>query len=188
MNNDCLKRIEVCGGIASGKTTFAHLMRNIGITPILENFRNNPFWESFYANPGKFIFETEVTFTLQHYHQIKKDLLPDKLSICDFSFFLDSAYAEIGLRESQLDTYRTVYEEIKKELSSPIIVVHLKCDTETEMKRIRARGRDVENSMTIKFLDSLNLAVEQHARKAADETKVLTIDSSQRNFCPISIM
>lgn len=175
-------RIEVCGGIASGKTTFAQLMRSIGIEPILENFRTNPFWEAFYSNPGKYIFETEVTFTLQHYHQIKKESASEKINICDFSFFLDAAYAGIGLQDTQLDTYLTVYEEIRRELPPPILLVHLECDAETEMKRIRARARAVENSITPQFLDALNKAVERQVNLSRGTSHIITIDSAQKNF------
>ena len=66
--------VEVCGGIASGKTTFAALMTNIGLIPVLEDFKKSPFWEAFYRNPGEYIFETEISFILLHYHQIKKAL------------------------------------------------------------------------------------------------------------------
>jgi deoxyguanosine kinase len=175
-------RVEVCGGIASGKTTFAGLTNAIGLQPLFENFKSNPFWEAFYSNPGKYIFETEVSFTLQHYHQIKKESDANRVNICDFSFLLDMAYAEIGLKGTQKSTYMTVYEEIKRELPPPILVVHLKCDAQTELRRIRARGRDVENSITLEFLDSLNQAVEQQVVKVSNRTKVLTIDSAQKNF------
>lgn len=66
-------RIEICGGIASGKTTLAKLLEENGIgKAIYENFEKNPFWEAFYKNPSKYAFETEIAFTLQHYHEIKK--------------------------------------------------------------------------------------------------------------------
>jgi len=115
-----------------GKTTFARLMSRIGLHPLFGNFRVNPFWRVFYSNPGKYIFETEVSFTLQHYHQIKKEAASDKINICHFSFLLDVAYAEVGLQGTQLNTYLTVYEEIKRELPPPILLVHLECDDETE--------------------------------------------------------
>jgi deoxyadenosine/deoxycytidine kinase len=175
-------RIEVCGGIASGKTTFANLMSSIGFLPLFENFRANPFWEAFYSNPGKYIFETEVSFTLQHYHQIKKEAVSDKINICDFSFLLDIAYAEVGLRETQLRTYLTVYEEIKRELPSPILLVHLFCDADTEMKRIRARARKVESSITLEFLDSLNKAVDRQVHLSKGKQNIITIDSAEKNF------
>ena len=64
-------RIEICGGIASGKTTLANLLARSNIDPILEDFQTNLFWRAFYADPAGTAFETEITFLLQHYHQIK---------------------------------------------------------------------------------------------------------------------
>jgi deoxyguanosine kinase len=175
-------RIEVCGGIASGKTTFASLLRRIDVPCLLENFKENPFWTAFYSNPGKYIFETEVSFTLQHYHQVKKEAISDKIYICDFSLLLDVAYAEVGLKGTQLQTYLTVYEEIKRELPSPILIVHLECNAETELRRIRARARTVENSITLEFLNSLNKAVNRQVELSKGKLNVITIDSAQKNF------
>ncbi len=175
-------RIELCGGIASGKTTFANLLGQGGLFAILENFRINPFWEAFYANPAKYTFETEISFMLQHYHEIKKNGIANKLKICDFSFFLDIAYAEIGLQGTKLQTFMTVYEEIKKELPPPILLIHLRCDAKTELERIRKRARSEENSITLEFLDSLNKAVERQVEKIQGKIKVITIDSAAKNF------
>jgi deoxyadenosine/deoxycytidine kinase len=175
-------RIEVCGGIASGKTTFAILMKRIGIEPILENFRTNPFWQAFYSDPGKYTFETEISFMLQHYHQIKREYGNGKIKICDFSFFLDIAYTEIGLKDSKLKAFHTVYNEIKQELSPPALLVYLNCDAETELERIRNRGRAVEKSINLEFLDVLNKAVKLQVENAKKKIDVISVDSAQKNF------
>lgn len=181
-NNINNQRIEVCGGIASGKTTFAALMSCIGVKTLFENFRTNPFWEAFYTNPGKYIFETEVSFMLQHYHQIKKDHGANRINICDFSFLLDIAYAEVGLQGSQLEAFMTVYQEVERELPPPILLIHLECDAGTELERIRRRDRSVENSITIEFLDSLNRAVKLQVERAREKINILTVNSAQKNF------
>lgn len=175
-------RIEVCGGIASGKTTFAILMKRIGVEPILEDFTTNPFWHAFYSKPGKYTFETEISFMLQHYHQIKKDDDDAKIKICDYSFFLDIAYAEIGLKDSKLKAFHTVYNEIEQELPPPALLVYLNCDAETELERIRNRGRSVEKSINLKFLERLNIAVKLQVEKASEKIHVISIDSAQKNF------
>ena len=175
-------RIEVCGGIASGKTTFAKLISQIKINPILEAFRINPFRQAWYSTPAKYGFETEISFMLQHYHQIKKEQVPHKINVCDFSFILDIAYAEIGLRSSQLDAFMTVYKEVKKELLHPSLLIYLDCNAETEMNRIRRRKRDVEKTITLKFLDFLNQAVKNQAKKASRYLDVITINSAEKDF------
>jgi len=176
------KKIEICGGIASGKTTFATLLSTIGLEVIYESFATNPFWKAFYANPSKYAFETEVSFTLQHYHQIKKQAETGKPMVCDYSFLLDIAYAEMGLQGSQLAVFRSVYEVIKKELPPPTLVIHLQCDPEIELARIRARGREVEKTITLDFLRSLNKAVTDQVNEARGHVPILTIDSARNNF------
>jgi len=174
--------IEICGGIASGKTTFASLLTEIGFNCIYESFSTNPFWDAFYSDPAKYAFEAEITFTLQHYHQIKKLAEGGKPLVCDYSFLLDIAYAEMGLQGSQLAAFKTVYEEIKKELPPPALVIHLQCDPEIELARIRARGREVEKTITVEFLKSLNEAVTGQINKAKGNVPILTIDSARNNF------
>ncbi len=95
-------RIEVCGGIASGKTTLANLLHKLDIPSTLENFAANPFMQQFYADPIKTAFETEITFLLQHYHQTKIAANLNKRFVCDFSFLLDLAYARVTLNSSLL--------------------------------------------------------------------------------------
>lgn len=179
---NCSNRVEICGGIASGKTTFVQLLSSIGFDCIYESFATNPFWDAFYSDPISYTFETEVTFTLQHYHQIKKLINSGKPIVCDYSFLLDIAYAEMGLKGSQLAAFNTVFEEIKKELLPPALIIHLQCDPEIELARIRARGREVEKNITVEFLRSLNGAVAEQIDKAKSYLPILTIDSGLNNF------
>jgi len=175
--------IEVCGGIASGKTTFANLIDEIDIKTVLEDFEKNPFWKDFYENPGEYIFETEITFLLQHYNQIKKSISATNQGIiCDFSFFLDLAYAEIGLTGSKLKAFYAVFNELKSDLPSPSLVVYLNCDAGTELDRIRHRCREVENNISIEFLDKLNNYLEAQVKKVQGNIKILTIDSAKNDF------
>lgn len=181
-NRHELKAIEVCGGIAAGKTTFTALFSNSNLVSLFENFKESPFWKAFYTNPGKYIFETEISFILLHYHQIKKHLEEKhKKIICDFSFILDLAYAKIGLSGSQLDTFKCVLDEIRKELPEPELYIYLDCDAETQLLRIKNRQRPEENLITVDFLASLNSALNLEVAKI-DPSKVITINSAEKDF------
>ena len=175
-------RIEICGGIASGKTTFAILMKRLGFNTLLEDFQINPFLKDFYSDAVKYTFETEISFILQHYHQIKKEQIDSKPNVCDFSFLLDLAYAEIGLQDSKLKAFRVVHDEIKSDLPPPALVVYLDCDAKTELQRVRTRGRAIEESVSLEFLKKLNKAVERQVANISGKTKVVSIDSAQKDF------
>jgi deoxyadenosine/deoxycytidine kinase len=175
-------RIEVCGGIASGKTTLASLLQPETDGVLLETFEENPFWQAFYSNPGRFIFETEVSFLLQHYHQIKAEAPERGTFVCDYSFVLDQAYADVGLNGSKHDVFSAVHREIRDEIGLPGLLVCLECDAEEELRRIRNRGRSVEDSIDVDFLTSLNDAVYDRFQELRGEIPTLLIDSTERDF------
>lgn len=176
------KQIFITGGIASGKTTLAHLLSQLEIPAILENFQSNPFWEAFYADPTGTAFETEITFLLQHYHQIKTASNLTKAYVCDFSPLLDLAYAKVTLDKGKFDTFSAVYREIQRELPRPDLVIHLACDPEIELERIRQRGRNVEQSITLDYLKAINQALQEVLRDEVKSIEILSIDSVTTNF------
>jgi deoxyguanosine kinase len=175
-------RIEICGGISSGKTTLANLLKTSKVEPLFENFRANPFWEDFYSNPGQHIFETEITFLLQHYHEIKQAEQPSKILACDFSLYLDLAFAKIGLKGPKYNAFCSVYDEAISELDYPNILIYLKCDAEILLDRIRARGREIEKNITSEFLKSLDDALKNEIDKIKNHSKVIIINSGELNF------
>ena len=181
MNNHL--RIETIGNIASGKTTMAGIFGD-SVGNILEDFRVNPFWEAFYADPVSNAFETELTFTLQHYHQIKTSADGEKsCPVSDFSLWLDAAYSEVTLQGNRLDLYRAVHDELVSELGYPHKIVYLDCPPDVLMNRIKSRGRPQEQSISIEYLEGIQAAIENQLEKLAKKgVEVITIDSNSIDF------
>ena len=176
------KRVEICGGIAAGKTTLSNIFSLPGYFPVFEDFKKSPFWEAFYTNPGNYIFETEISFILLHYHQIKNSCERNNTNlVCDFSFLLDLAYAKIGIAGSQLKAFECVLNEIQNELPKPDLYVYLDCDAATQLKRIKNRNRPEESKINIDFLDSLNEALKDEVEKINKE-RVIKINSVENDF------
>lgn len=175
-------RIEVCGGIASGKTTLTQLLSQLEIPSVFESFQSNPFWKAFYADPIGTAFETEITFLLQHYHEIKTAAKQNKPFTCDFSPLLDLAYAKVTLDDRKREAFTAVYREIQTELPAPNLVIQLVCDPEVEIDRIKRRGRDVEQSITVDYLAALDQALAEVLRDEAKPLNILTLDSATIDF------
>jgi deoxyguanosine kinase len=175
-------RIEICGGIASGKTTFASLFGSTNLDIFLENFQENPFWKSFYEDPVAFSFETEITFLLQHYHQIKVGSKKGEAFICDFSLFLDLAYADVTLSCRKYDIFQEVYQEILRDLCFPDLLVFLECNAEIQLERIISRGRKPEVSITLEYLNAVNEALVKRVAEFSKKSQILIIDSGQQDF------
>jgi deoxyadenosine/deoxycytidine kinase len=177
-------RIEICGGIASGKTTLANLTRGLAVSVVLEDFHANPFWRTFYNDPTGTAFETEITFLLQHYHAVKVANALGGLFACDFSFYLDSAYADVTLRGTKRDAFRAILDEVRSEVAVPTLLIYLRCDPHVELERIVRRGRDAEKSITLGYLHAIGSTLEDvvEKRQIIDGVRVVVVDSQLRNF------
>ena len=182
------KYIEVCGGIASGKTTFASLFESTNLGVFLEKFQSNPFWKSFYEDPVAFSFETEITFLLQHYHQIKIGFKESSTFICDFSLFLDLAYADVTLSSRKHDIFQDVYQEILRELFFPNLLIFLDCTAEIQLERIISRARKPEASITLEYLNAVNEALVKRITEFSKKSQVLIIDSGREDFASDEII
>jgi deoxyguanosine kinase len=175
-------RIEICGGVASGKTTLCNALVAAGANGIFENFWANPFWSLFYQAPHIYAFEAEVTFLLQHYSLIKTISPSSPMFACDFSLLQDEAYADMNLSGGHLSAFRTVYAQVVDEVRPPALIVHLQCGAGEELRRIRQRARVEEETVQLSYLDALNGAIIRAVDKACGRIAVLHIDSAALDF------
>lgn len=176
-----IKRLEILGNIASGKTTLCKNMGKKGYLSIFENFQDNPFFENFYKDPQAYSFETELTFLLQHYHSIKIPI-KKKMIACDYSLFLDMAYADVNLTGNRHKLFTEIVEELLIEIGHPLQIIHLTCPEEILLQRIAARNRDVEKSISVEYLKALSKAISSRLKKIPDQIKVIPINSNSINF------
>lgn len=175
-------RIEICGGIASGKTTLCNVLGKYGVQSEFENFKENPFWALFYTNPSLHAFETEVTFLLQHYSQIKMSATNDAVVAVDYSLLQDLAYANVNLSKCARRIFQVVYRHLQRKLAPPKLIVHLRCSTAEELRRIKLRARQEEETVRVLYLDALNGAINRAVARARRHTVVLQIDSDAVDF------
>jgi deoxyadenosine/deoxycytidine kinase len=173
--------IEICGNIASGKTTLCGKLTGKGFVPVFEDFQNNPFFNDFYNDPIEYSFETEVTFLLQHYHLIKKQK-EELLLVCDYSLFLDLAYADVNLDGNRHKIFLEIVEELQNEIAPPSQIINLICPEDILLQRIIHRSREVETTITIEYLKSLSKAISLRMKEVSSKILVTTIDSNATNF------
>ena len=179
-------RVELAGGIASGKTTLASVLRKEGFVLVDENFASNPFFELFYANPSRYAFETEVTYMLQHYSSIANvEVAGDQPLVADFSMALDLAYARVTLGAEDFKVFEAVFDHALSKIVLPDALVKLDCTPEVELARIRTRARPAEQGITLDYLSRLNRSVDQVLLDRRFEgLEVLRIDSHALDFRP----
>lgn len=174
-------RLEICGNIASGKTTLCQNLQKKKFSSTFEEFKRNPFYEAFYMNPVAYAFETELTFLLQHYHSIKIHPTNDLLA-CDFSLLQDLAYADVNLTGNRYHIFLELFREIQQEIGHPQSIIYLTCPEDILLERIIARNREAETSITIDYLKSLAGALAARVRSASSQVNVISIKSDLVDF------
>jgi deoxyadenosine/deoxycytidine kinase len=176
-------RIEIAGGIASGKTTLARLLGATGTAHAYhERFRENPFFEAFYDNPVENAFETEITFLLQHYH-IHKGAIKSSHPYCvDFSAVLDHAYACVTLDRRDRTLFEGILRRTEKTLARRGLLVVLECDAEVQLARIRRRRRLAESDISLDYLRKLNRSLASRVRYLPQSERILRVNSAVVNF------
>ncbi|MHC1744965.1 MAG: deoxynucleoside kinase [Syntrophobacteraceae bacterium] len=178
-----MSRIEICGNIASGKTTLCRGLFVKGCHSVLEAFVENPFYESFYKDPALFSFETEITFLLQHYHSVKVQK-GSAFFVCDYSLLLDLAYADVNLEGNRHRIFCEIAAELQNEIGFPSRVIYLVCPEEILLHRIITRSREPETSITLDYLKALSRAISLRIEGIWSQIHVITIDSHAIDFRP----
>lgn len=183
IRNSLKPRVEICGGIASGKTSLAILLSKCGFHTGLENFSSNPFFSDFYADPSAYAFETEITFLLQHFSAIRTMVGKDEINAFDFSLALDLAYAQVTLSAADQAVFDVVHRASVEKLGTPDLLVRLRCDVDEELSRIRRRGREQELGVKRTYLEQIESALDRVINSEPFSlTPILEIDSRRINF------
>ena len=172
-------RIEICGGIASGKTTLARIMEKEGFCAVYERYQNNPFLGEFYKNKGvDCSFETEMVFTLLHYKMLRA-ISENKQLVSDYSLLQDLAYGKANLKKEEFAVFYQMYQYLMQQIALPRMIIYLKCRTKVLAERIADRAREMEQMVDIDYLSESILALEACLEGAS---RVLVIESDRVDF------
>jgi len=179
--------IAIEGVIGVGKTSLARLLQpSFDAELLLEIFEENPFLSDFYADRTRYAFQTQIFFLLSRYHQQRRSvptlLQSGKNLLADYTFAKDALFARINLQGDELDIYHQVHEALAEKIRKPDLIVYLRADTETLMKRIALRDRPYERNMEREYIDELNRVYEAFFSSPYDDTPVLPIDTAPFDF------
>ena len=177
--------IAVEGPLGVGKTSLALLLaERVHGRTILENAEDNPFLTSFYRDPKRFAFQTQLFFVLRRFQrqeEIDQIDLFKRVVVSDFLFEKDRIFARLNLDDREFSLYEQVFNLLKVKSAKPDLVIFLQARTDVLKERIRKRNRDYEKPININYLDQINQAFNDFFFHY-NETPLLVINASEIDF------
>jgi deoxyguanosine kinase len=173
--------IAIEGAIGVGKTTLARLIRDeFDAELLLEVFEENPFLSDFYTDRERYAFQTQIFFLLSRYRH-QQQVVPATLQrnplISDYTFAKDRLFAHLNLKDDELEMYERVHAILAEKILLPDLIVYLKADLDTLLKRITFRDRTYEREMDRDYMEALRIAYERFFADY-DRVPVLPIDTN----------
>jgi deoxyadenosine/deoxycytidine kinase len=168
------------GPLASGKTTLAaRLAEHRKTQALMEAVALHPLIEDFYKDPVTYALETEMIFTIMHYHDVaravKEGMFKQEV-VSDLFFDGVEAYTSYTLSQENRKAFLPLLRSLQERIPAPTQVFFLEASTEYLMERVRGRGRDYERYMTFEYLDGINSAFKKFV-KDYRRAPVTTLDA-----------
>lgn len=149
--------IIASGVIGAGKTSLTEkLAEHLGTNAFYEPVEDNPALRQYYEDPVKYGFSLQIYFMNKRFEMIKKAYANDN-NVLDRSIYEDKLFTEINMLRGNIsptdyEIYCELLDNMMEELpfaahkKAPDLLVHIDINLENELKRIKARGRDFEQS------------------------------------------
>lgn len=162
------RSIAVAGNIGAGKSTLVEFLnRTYGILPLYEPNEDNPYLPNFYADMRRWAFHSQLYFLSSKFrlHQ-QLDRMPGVV-VLDRTIFEDAEIFAAALHDMKMiddrdwQTYQAFYASILEAIRPPDLMIYLRCSMRTLRRRIRIRGRKMEQDVPLAYLRRLDRLYER---------------------------
>ena len=150
-------RICIEGNIGGGKSTIcARLMEEIRIPIFLEPVAQwGELLDLFYTDPERwgFTFNTNV---LMSYYKWKDNTFPaiyERSPLACRKVFAELQYKSGGISDAEMKLFDKLYKELKW---TPDVIIYIKTSPEICEARMKKRGRECENNVSLDYLKSVH--------------------------------
>jgi deoxyadenosine/deoxycytidine kinase len=176
--------VAIAGNIGVGKTTLTHaLAAQLGWRCYLEPVIDNPYLDDFYGDMSRWAFHLQVYFLSKRFVSQREIEIADLSCVQDRTIYEDvEVFAHTLHRRGHLvgrdwDNYRDLFYNMAQYLHPPDLIVYLRCDVDTLIKRINSRGRPSEKSISRDYLVELNNAYEDWVQRGAKQFRMAVLDT-----------
>ncbi len=182
------KHIAVAGNIGAGKSTLAEQIGKFYNWRVeLESVEENPYLKDFYDDMKKWSFHLQIHFLNSRFEQTRKLAQLNENIVQDRSIYEDAHIFAKNLHESGLmekreyTNYFALYSSMIDFIEAPDLLIYLRANIPTLIKRIEMRSRDYESGIRLDYLKNLNRYYEEWIANY-DLGKLLIIDVNNIDF------
>lgn len=157
------RSIAIAGNIGAGKSTLVEFLSNTyQIRPFYEPNDENPYLPSFYQDMKRWSFHSQIYFLANKFRLHQEADRSDGVIALDRTIFEDAEIFATALHQMRrmddrdYETYWHFYETILQAIKPPDLMIYLRCSMRTLRKRIRLRGREMENDIPLAYLKRLD--------------------------------
>ena len=175
--------VGIAGIIGAGKTTLTQSLADaLGYEAYYEPVKENVYLGDFYTDMKRWGAMMQLYLLFKRFEQHQRLVWTTaKGAVQDRTIYEDTIFAKMlhdgGLIDDRdYETYTGHFSLMKRFLVYPDILIYLQVEPETAFKRIQKRGRDVEQTITLDYLEQLHQGYEQFAEEMGRYTRVLTVD------------
>ncbi len=180
--------IAIAGNIGAGKTSLVDFLTSTyNITPFYEPNDENPYLADFYKDMKRWSFHSQLYFLSNKFriHQqvdnTKGVVVQDRTIFEDVEIFATALHQMKQISERDWKTYHDFYQSITASIRPPDLMIYLKCSIRTIRKRIKIRGRQMEQYIPLSYLKRLDKLYENWISNYT-MSKVLVIDSGKLDY------
>jgi deoxyadenosine/deoxycytidine kinase len=176
--------IAVEGPIRVGKSTLARILaERLNAQRVMEP-DENPFLPAFYRGEQGAAFQTQFSFLIQRFEQLRSlDLgaASQRTVVSDFIFEKDKLFACLNLTDLELETYNRYYNFFRDQLPTPDLVIYLQASTDVLKKRLKKKNAPGEKAINEDYLHEVVKAYE-HFFFHYTSSDLLIINTSEIDF------
>ncbi len=182
------RSIAIAGNMGTGKSTLVDfLAKTYGVMPFYEPNDENPYLGDFYKDMKRWAFQSQLYFLSNKFrlHQ-ELDRQPGVVAL-DRTIFEDAEIFATALHQmrkiSKRDwaTYQGMYAAILDAIKPPDLMIYLRCSMRTLRKRIRLRGRAMEQDVPLAYLKRLERLYEEWIA-SYDMSDVLVLETDKLDY------
>jgi deoxyguanosine kinase len=153
--------IALEGPIRVGKSTLSRIIAERLHAQRITEPDDNPFLQTFYEGEAGAAFQTQFSFLIQRYEQLKA-ITPrsNNLVVADYIFEKDKLFACINLTDAELEVYNRYYTEFRAQLPTPDLVIYLQASPDVLKKRLRKKNAPAETAISEQYIEEVVRAYE----------------------------